>query len=79
MPEVNYELKVRNNWVSAQVNLATFIDVKGWKSLGNRLSSEKLRHFTLTNPDANKQNNEEIHVGDTIEINLPPKQSDLFE
>lgn len=79
LPEVNYELKVRNNWVSAQVNLATFIDVKGWKSLGNRLSSEKLRHFTLTNPDANKQNNEEIHVGDTIEINLPPKQSDLFE
>ena len=79
LPEVNYELKVRNNWVSSKVNLAEFIDIKGWKSLGNRLSSEKLRNFSLAHASAVSDKSGELHVGDTLEINIPPKQGDLFE
>ena len=77
---------MRNNWVADTINLAEFIDVKGWKAIGNRLSSEKLRNFELvieesikseeSNTSIGSENN--LHIGDTIEFDLEDGQGTLF-
>ena len=85
-PIVNYELKVRNNWVADTINLAEFIDVKGWKAIGNRLSSEKLRNFELVIEESIKSeesntsigSENDLHIGDTIEFDLEDGQGTLF-
>jgi len=86
-PIVNYDVKVRNNWVTDKINLAEFIDVKGWKAVGNRLSSEKLKNFEEIIPEViivpseiNAENaSGTLHVGDTIEFDLDDDgQATLF-
>lgn len=41
-PVVKYSYKVKNQKFDEEVNLAEFIDVKGWKALGNKLGDFKL-------------------------------------
>lgn len=81
-PIVNYDVKVRNNWVSDTINLAEFIDVKGWKAVGNRLSSEKLRNFetaAVVQPEAAQNQPANAHnIGDTIEFDIDDGQASLF-
>ena len=79
MPIVNYDVKVRNNWVNDTLNLAEFIDIKGWKAVGNRLSSERLRNFTTApKPEVKPSDNEQHNVGDTIEFDIETGQTFLF-
>ncbi len=84
-PIVNYEVKVRNNWINDKINLAEFIDIKGWKAIGNRLSSEKLKNFvaeelaeTHEKTDIESPTISDLHVGDTIEFDLGESQGTLF-
>ena len=41
-PRVQYTMKIGSKKMEGEVSLADFIDVKGWKALGNRLSDQKL-------------------------------------
>jgi topoisomerase-4 subunit A len=41
-PVVKYSYKVKNERHEGETNLAEFIDVKGWKALGNKLGDYKL-------------------------------------
>jgi topoisomerase-4 subunit A len=41
-PRVSYSFKVKSKKMEGTVDLADFIDVKGWRSLGNKLSEYKL-------------------------------------
>ncbi|MFN7117975.1 MAG: DNA gyrase/topoisomerase IV subunit A, partial [Saprospiraceae bacterium] len=41
-PVIRYAVKVKNRKIEGEVNLAEFMDVKGWKAIGNRLSDQKL-------------------------------------
>lgn len=53
-----------------QINLDTFIDVKGWKSLGNRLSMHKVKKVsfvsaeTFIEPEVSKTEIPELDFGD---------------
>ncbi|HMZ23690.1 MAG TPA: hypothetical protein PLG24_02030, partial [Saprospiraceae bacterium] len=71
--------KVRNNWVSDTLNLAEFIDIKGFKAVGNKLSSEKLSNFSAApQPEAKSIDNEQHNIGDTIEFDIETGQTSLF-
>ncbi len=41
-PRVSYKMRVKGKSVEGEIDLAEFIDVKGWKALGNKLSEYKL-------------------------------------
>ncbi len=41
VPQVTYKYKIKNKGHEDSVNLAEFIDVKGWKAAGNKLGSYK--------------------------------------
>lgn len=41
-PRIKYAMRVRGKKMEGELDLADFIDVKGWKSIGNKLSDHKL-------------------------------------
>jgi topoisomerase-4 subunit A len=50
-PVMEYTYNIGKNKEKSQVNLAEFIDVKGWKALGNKLLDSKLVKAELLNPE----------------------------
>ena len=52
-PVAGYTYNVGKNKETGQVNLAEFIDIKGWKALGNKLVDSKLVKAELLNSDDN--------------------------
>jgi topoisomerase IV subunit A len=41
-PRIQYSMKIGSKKMDGEVSIADFIDVKGWKALGNKLSDQKL-------------------------------------
>lgn len=76
-PFVHYKLKVRSKWIDSEVNLSDIITVKGWKALGNKLSNEKLKGFIEIM--SHTTDNDQLKIGETLEINFEPKQGSLFD
>ncbi|MEY3050549.1 MAG: hypothetical protein RLY31_334 [Bacteroidota bacterium] len=91
-PVVRYEFKEKNRKLSATVDLAGFIDVKGWKAIGNKLTEHKLLDVKLLppteSPDLPAPDSEAaaedardmpLHTGDTIELDVRKgEQGTLF-
>jgi hypothetical protein len=42
-PRIRYTLKVKGKAMNGELNLGEFMDVKGWKAVGNRLSDSLLQ------------------------------------
>ena len=63
--------------MSGEVSLAEFIEVKGWKALGNKLSDQKLTNVK----EVDAGNKEKLSPGDSIEFDVDKKdkgQGELF-
>jgi topoisomerase-4 subunit A len=79
-PRIEYSIKIKGKKIQGEVNLADFIDVKGWKAVGNKLSDQKLSSVkeledpTLFNtPDSNAAEvplPEKFHAGDSLEFDM---------
>ena len=41
-PRIQYSMKVKNQKMDGEISLGEFVDVKGWKALGNKLADQKL-------------------------------------
>lgn len=77
--EIEYYLLNKNQKEYWTVALDDFIDVKGWKAMGNRLSGKMIRGIRVlknseeesspSNPDDNDQDSD-FKIGDTIELDL---------
>ncbi|MCH2045229.1 MAG: DNA gyrase/topoisomerase IV subunit A [Saprospiraceae bacterium] len=53
VPEIEYKVKIgRSNQVTGKIDLAEFVNVMGWKALGNKLSDNKLQQVKLVNSTA---------------------------
>ncbi|MCO6460785.1 MAG: DNA gyrase/topoisomerase IV subunit A [Saprospiraceae bacterium] len=78
-PLVKYSVKVRNNWVEDTLDLNAFIEIKGWKAIGNKLSSEKLKNFEQVIQEKSPTNqSDKVNIGDTIEFDIESGQGSLF-
>ena len=74
-PRIQYAIKVRNKKIPGELSIAEFIEVKGWKALGNKLSDQKLTDVAEIIVPAILQ------TGDTVEFELdgtPGNQGSLF-
>ncbi len=65
------------------INLDEFIDVKGWKALGNKLSDQKITGVKeiMAETKTEKENTNEkdvLRAGDSIEFDLDDNQGKLF-
>ena len=71
-PKISYAMRIKGKKMEGELDIADFIDVKGWKSIGNKLSDHKLSSVkeivTETPPESN--NDEPVQPGDTIELDF---------
>ncbi len=65
-PKVEYNMKVNSQRIKGEVNLAEFIDLKGWKALGNKLSDQKLTSVK----EIEETLVEKLKPGDSIDFDL---------
>lgn len=63
---ITYNMKVGSKRMEGQINLDEFIDVKGWKALGNKLSDQRLTSIKrVPKPTKTK-----LSPGDSIEFDF---------
>jgi topoisomerase IV subunit A len=78
-PKVRYVLKVKNKKLEGEVNLVDFIDVKGWKAVGNKLSDQRLSEVEMIeNKEVAPVVPEKLQAGDSVEFEVD-RQPRLFE
>ncbi|MBK6905356.1 MAG: DNA gyrase/topoisomerase IV subunit A [Saprospirales bacterium] len=77
-PMVQYSVQIKSKRLQGSIDLSEFIGVKGWKSLGNKLSDKKLSHLKEIEEKAADDANP-LHAGDTIEFDVEDNgQTKLF-
>lgn len=75
-PKLQYAYRVKGGKEEGTVNIAEFIDVKGWKALGNKLIDKKLSSFKdLTDegkeaPKPSEKDEKKLSAGDTIDFDV---------
>ncbi|HMQ46276.1 MAG TPA: DNA gyrase/topoisomerase IV subunit A [Saprospiraceae bacterium] len=89
-PVVSYSMKLNSKKVEGTLNIAEFVDVKGWKAKGNKLSDQKLMQVKLIESPKEEISNQEAEIteatipdkfktGDSIEFDVEPNgQAKLF-
>jgi len=76
-PIVQYIEKDKSKKIEKQVAVEGFIDVKGWKSQGNKLSGQRITGVKdITPKDASKK--DKLSPGDSIDFDLDNNQPKLF-
>ncbi|MCO6479964.1 MAG: DNA gyrase/topoisomerase IV subunit A [Phaeodactylibacter sp.] len=93
-PRVRYSMKVNSKKAEGEINLADFVDVKGWKAIGNKVSDQRLTGITEINdePEARPGKKEKekprketppqgkLTAGDSIEFDIEKNgQGKLFD
>jgi topoisomerase-4 subunit A len=86
-PVVNYFYKSGNQTLEKEVAIAEFIEVKGWKALGNKLHEGKLTKVVKASSDIDESEIVEEKTNGPSEpaeqpfskVDLPVKQGKLFE
>ncbi len=68
-PKVRYSTKVKNQKTDWELELADFIEVKGWKALGNKVSDQKLLGVKEIGSAKTGEKNK-LSAGDSIEFDL---------
>jgi len=77
-PKVQYTVQVKSRRLQGILDIAEFIDVKGWKAQGNKLSDKKLTQLKELE-DAAPDKTGPLHAGDTIEFDVEDNgQTKLF-
>ncbi len=77
-PKLNYAYRVKGGKEEGTVELADFIDVKGWKALGNKLIDKKISSFKDLTPKptkakpkaAGKAGKAKLSAGDSIDFDV---------
>ena len=75
-PRIKYNMKVKSKKIEGEINIAEFIDIKGWKALGNKLSDQRLTGVKEVETSPLK---EKLSAGDSIEFDIDDKgQGKMF-
>jgi topoisomerase-4 subunit A len=78
-PTIKYSMKINSKKMEGEISVGDFIDIKGWKALGNRLTDQKItgvREVEKAPPPVSKPQNDEndkpdtLKPGDTIEFDF---------
>lgn len=86
-PRVRYSIKLKSEKMEGEIFLADFVEVKGWKAMGNKLSDQRLKDI-IEIPSEEPEESPEVdtseadhpdkfHTGDTIEFDVNG-QGNLF-
>ncbi|MCB0565871.1 MAG: DNA gyrase/topoisomerase IV subunit A [Phaeodactylibacter sp.] len=90
-PKIQYSIKVNSKKVESELDLASFVDVKGWRAIGNKVSDQRLTGIVEISEGvkaeaSNKQTAKEdskpegkLKAGDSIDFDIEKNgQGKLF-
>ena len=86
-PKIQYSIKVNAKKEEDELNLAGFVDVKGWKAIGNKVSDQRLANIReigsepQAEPPARQPEKKEskLKAGDSIDFDIEKNgQGKLF-
>ncbi|NNE28430.1 MAG: DNA gyrase/topoisomerase IV subunit A [Saprospiraceae bacterium] len=75
-PIISYGERIKNKKEEWELEVADFIEIKGWKSLGNKLSTAKITGVKKIKQES--EDKDSYEVGDSIEFDVNG-QGNLFE
>ena len=76
-PKVSYFTKEKSKKIEWEVSLGDFIEVKGWKAIGNKVSDQKVTGVKEIETEPVKK--DKLSAGDSIEFDVDKGQGNLFE
>ncbi len=65
-PKISYSMRVKGRKMEGKIALADFMDVKGWKAIGNKLSDKKLSGIK----ELTEEENQTVKPGDVLEFDF---------
>jgi topoisomerase-4 subunit A len=65
---VQYAFRHKSKKMEGTIDLVEFIDVKGWKSVGNKLSDKKLSSIKLIEEEISKK--DKLQAGDSVDFDV---------
>ncbi len=74
-PTVQYNMRIKSKTHTSTFNIADFMDVKGWKALGNKLTDYKI---TTVKEVADGTGKEKFKAGDSVDFDVDGSQKKLF-
>ncbi len=83
-PKVKYSYRMKNEKFEEEVDIAEFIDVKGWKAIGNKLTEAKatsIKEVETPKPKAKTKKDlpDKLKAGDSIDFDMEDNgQTKLF-
>ncbi|MCB0636966.1 MAG: DNA gyrase/topoisomerase IV subunit A [Lewinella sp.] len=77
-PSITYSIRTKSGKEDKEVDLAEFIDVKGWKSMGNKLEDGKISSVKVVEdeeeeaaaPPQKKPGSDKLHPGDSVDFDI---------
>lgn len=69
-PHIKYTMRVKSQRIPGELKIAEFIDVKGWRAIGNKLSDQKLTGVKEVKPPKKDQKSEKLKAGDSIDFDV---------
>lgn len=75
-PVIIYDARGKKTTETYELEVAGFIDVKGWKSIGNKLHDKKITKVQLLEE---VEEGDTLSPGDSIEFDVKNGQKDLFD
>ncbi|MFK7934197.1 MAG: DNA gyrase/topoisomerase IV subunit A [Saprospiraceae bacterium] len=78
-PIIKYNYREKNQKLDAELKLAEFIDVKGWKAMGNKLVDQKITGVKDITPKPKvKPAAKKLKPGDSIDFEIDNGQTKMF-
>lgn len=76
-PRLQYSMKINGKKMNGELNLAEWVEVKGWKAMGNKVSDQLLTNIKEIEISIIEQM-KNPQVGDNIELEITNGQGELF-
>ncbi|MBL7826046.1 MAG: DNA gyrase/topoisomerase IV subunit A [Saprospiraceae bacterium] len=78
-PRIKYTIKIKGKPMSGEVSLGEFMDLKGWKAVGNRLSDQALSGIKELTDEGGAEKTATVAQQQVDEPKAAPQQTSLFE
>jgi topoisomerase-4 subunit A len=77
-PRLQYSIKLNGKKMSGELNPSEFVDVKGWKAMGNRVSDQLLTNIKEIETSIIEEK-KSLKAGDSIDLEITNGQGALFD
>ncbi len=76
---IAYQIKEGSKKVDQELYIEEFIDVKGWRAIGNKVSDQRLLAVKPMATEVPKQEAEKLMPGDSLDLDVGDGQTKMFD